>query len=119
MFCGRFPTWPLRDEAGKVIYDRAAIEKDYHCWGALAKHNIPMHFGELGCGRYTPPQVLYGWMDDTLDVINSLHSGWALWNFRGPCGVLDTNRAGTHYKDWHGHQLDHKLLNILQRKMNV
>src|SRR6202041_2300567 len=27
-------------------------------------------------------------------------SGWALWNFRGPFGVLDTQRAGTKFEDW-------------------
>ncbi len=47
----------------------------------------------------------------------SLRSGWALWNFRGSFGILDTDRAGTKFKNWHGHRLDHTLLTMLQRKM--
>jgi endoglucanase len=41
----------------------------------------------------------------------------ALWNFRGPFGVLDTQRPGTKFEDWHGHQLDRPLLALLQKKM--
>jgi endoglucanase len=50
-------------------------------------------------------------------VIGALRSGWALWNFRGPFGILDTGRAGTDFQAWHGHQLDAKLLGVLQSKM--
>ena len=50
-------------------------------------------------------------------TINNLHAGWALWNFRGPFGIVDTNRAGTKFTDHHGHQLDSQLLKILQSKM--
>ncbi len=71
----------------------------------------------MGCNRYTAPAVAHAWYSDTLDMINGLHSGWALWNFRGSNGILDTNRPGTKYKDWHGHQLDFELLQILQAKM--
>jgi endoglucanase len=52
-----------------------------------------------------------------LSVLGDLRSGWALWKFRGPSGVLDTQRAGTEFEDWHGHQLDRPLLALLQKKM--
>jgi endoglucanase len=52
-----------------------------------------------------------------LSVLGDLRSGWALWNFRGPFGVLHTQRAGTKFEDWHGHQLDRPLLALLQKKM--
>lgn len=113
------PTWPLKDAQGKVICDKEKIEKQYAPWGELAAHGVPIHFGEMGCNRYTAPAVAHAWYSDTLDVINSLHSGWALWNFRGSNGILDTNRPGTRYKDWHGHQLDFELLQILQSKMKA
>ena len=71
----------------------------------------------MGCYKHTPPDVVLAWFEDTLSVLGDLHSGWALWNFRGPFGVLDTERAGTKYEDWHGHKLDRQLLTLLQRKM--
>lgn len=113
------PTWPLKNAQGKIIEDRQTIEARFHPWGDLAQHGIPIHFGELGCGNHTPPSVAYAWYNDTLDMIGGLRSGWALWNFRGPFGILDTNRTGTRYKNWHGHQLDLTLLNILQSKMRA
>jgi endoglucanase len=40
-----------------------------------------------------------------------------LWNFRGPFGVLDTERPGTKFENWQGHRLDRSLLTLLQKNM--
>jgi endoglucanase len=111
------PTWPLKDAQGKVVADQKMMDEQFHPWADLAKHGVPIHFGEMGCNRYTPPKIAHAWFNDALEMIGKLNSGWALWNFRGPFGILDTNREGTDYKDWHGHKLDHTLLGILQAKM--
>ena len=110
------PTWPLKDSHGTLI-DRAELAHTFESWGTLAAQGVPIHFGEMGCYKHTPPNVVEAWFDDTLSVLNDLHSGWALWNFRGPFGVLDTERDGTKYEDWHGHKLDRGLLTLLQKKM--
>jgi endoglucanase len=112
------PTWPLKDASGAVVVDKQTLEKQFAPWGELAKQGIPLHFGEMGCDKNTPPDVVNAWFSDSLDVINGLHAGWALWNFRGPFGILDTGRDGTDFKKWHGHQLDYKLLRVLQSKMS-
>lgn len=112
------PTWPLKDRQGRV-YDRAALASTFRPWAKLRQQGIPIHFGEMGCYKHTPPNVVLAWFDDTLDVLNDLHTGWALWNFRGPNGILDTERAGTKFENWHGHQLDRPLLNLLQKRMRV
>lgn len=111
------PTWPLKDGKGAVVVDRAEVARTFRPWGDLAAHGVPMHFGEMGCYKHTPPEVVLAWFDDTLSVLNELNTGWALWNFRGPFGVLDTERSGTKFEDWHGHQLDRALLNLLQKRM--
>ena len=113
------PTWPLKDSSGKVICDPATLTRTFQPWGQLAAQGIPIHFGEMGCYKRTPPQIVLAWFNDTLSVLGGLHSGWALWNFRGPFGVLDTERPGTKYEPWHGHQLDRSLLDLLQQKMKV
>jgi len=48
------------------------------------------------------------------DILKHHGIGWALWNFRGNFGVLDSQRADVAYENWHGHQLDRKLLTLLQ-----
>jgi endoglucanase len=113
------PTWPLKDAKGNIIVDRRTIQEKFRLWEEPAQHGVPIHFVEMGCSNHTPPNVAYAWFNDSLDVINELHSGWGLWNFRGPIGILDTQRAGTKYKNWYGHQLDFTLLNLLRSKMNV
>ncbi len=109
------PTWPLKDDRGKVVCDRQTLATLFHPWGELAANGTLVHFGEMGCYKHTPPDVVLAWFDDTLDVVGELHSGWALWNFRGPFGVLDTERAGTKFEDWQGHKLDRPLLTLLQK----
>lgn len=111
------PTWPLKDSKGQVIADKQTKRAAASPWAEPAKHGVPIHFGEMGCYNHTPPEVVYAWYNDTLDVVNELRSGWALWNFRGSFGILDSGRAGTKYTDWHGHKLDINLLNLLKSKM--
>jgi endoglucanase len=110
------PTWPLKTRKGAIV-DRAELARTFQPWGELAARRIPIHFGEMGCYKHTPPNVVLAWFDDTLSVLGDLHSGWALWNLRGPFGVLDTERRSTKFEDWHGHQLDRALLSLLQKKM--
>jgi endoglucanase len=113
------PGWPLQDGKGNVICDRQTLAKLFHPWAELSARGTPIHFGEMGCYKHTPPEVVLAWFNDTCDVLGELHSGWALWNFRGPFGVLDTERPGTKFENWQGHQLDRPLLTLLQRKMKA
>jgi hypothetical protein len=39
-----------------------------------------------------------------------------MWNFNGEFGILDSNRSDVQYENWYGHQLDRKLLTMLQSK---
>lgn len=111
---GLAPTWPLRDEQGKVIADRRTVQESVRPWHDLERQGVQIHFGEMGCYKHTLPSVVHAWFRDALDAMAELHAGFALWNFRGPFGILDTERIGTKFEDWHGHQLDRRLLKILQ-----
>lgn len=113
------PTWPLKDGHGKVVANRQTIEDFVRPWRGMEQQGVRIHFGEMGCYKHTAHDVLLAWFDDTLEVLGELHSGWALWNFRGPFGVLDTERPGVKYEDWHGHALDRPLLDLLRRRMKA
>ena len=41
-----------------------------------------------------------------LEILTGHGIGYALWNFRGSFGLLDSGRKDVEYEDWHGHQLD-------------
>lgn len=43
--------------------------------------------------------------------------GWALWNFRGSFGFLDSERDDVKYEYFQGHRLDRDMLEVLQAGM--
>ena len=109
------PTWPLKNEAGEVTYGREELEEYYRPWGELVKQGIGVHCGEIGCYNRTPHDVFLAWMEDVMGILERYDIGYALWNFRGAFGVLDSGRDDVDYEDWHGHKLDRELLDLLQR----
>ena len=108
------PSWPLRDKRGRIIADRAALERRYAPWGALARRGVGVHCGECGCYNKTPYPVFIAWFRDVMEVLKERQIGYALWNFRGSFGVLDSGRTDIAYEDWRGHKLDRRLLKLLQ-----
>lgn len=109
------PTWPLLKENGAVVMDRAALERHYAPWAALARKGIGVHCGECGCYNKTPHDVFMAWFSDVMDILKGHGIGYSLWNLRGSFGVLDSGRNDVAYEDWYGHKLDRKLLALLQR----
>lgn len=109
------PTWPLKNKDGSVKLDRAGLEKMYAPWADLARKGIGVHCGEGGAFNRTPYKVFMGWMEDVMDILKGHGIGYALWNFRGSFGILDSGRKDIEYEDWHGHKLDRKLLALLQK----
>ncbi|MCF7976113.1 MAG: cellulase family glycosylhydrolase [Phycisphaerae bacterium] len=109
------PTWPLLNKDGSVKYDRAKLEAHYAPWAALAKKGIGVHCGEAGCYSKTPYDVFYAWYSDVMDILKGHGIGYALWNFRGSFGILDSGRTDIALEDWYGHKLDRRLLTLLQK----
>ncbi len=111
----RFPTpqWPGGDHFGQV-WDRARLEAHYAAWAQLFAQGIGVHCGEGGCYSETPHTVFLAWFRDVLEILGGHGIGFALWNFRGTFGLLDSGRKDVAYQDWHGHALDQRLLALLQ-----
>jgi len=79
-----------------------------HRRGRVLGAALPMAFNR------TPHDVTLRWAEDCLRNWREAGFGWALWNFRGPFGILDSGRADVRYDEFHGHQLDRKLLDLLR-----
>jgi len=109
------PTWPIRNSDGSVRSGRADLEALYAPWGALARKGIGVHCGECGCYNKTPYDVFMAWFGDVMEILQGHGIGYALWNFRGSFGILDSGRKDVDYEDWHGHPLDRQLLTMLQK----
>ncbi|MGE5224014.1 MAG: glycoside hydrolase family 5 protein [Omnitrophica WOR_2 bacterium] len=107
------PAWPGMQPDG-LHWDRKRLEEFYRPWVELSQGGVGVHCGEGGAYSYTPHTVVLTWLKDVLDILGERRIGFALWNFRGSFGVLDSNRQDVRYEDWYGHKLDRELLKRLQ-----
>jgi endoglucanase len=107
------PVWPGTIE-GKY-YGREQLEEYYKQWIDLINKGVGVHCGECGCWKKTPHNIFLAWFEDVIDILTKNGIGYALWNFRGDFGLLDSGRTDVNYTDWYGHKLDSKLLDLLRR----
>lgn len=108
------PSWPLVRENGEII-DKDFLKKHYQKWAKLINDGIGVICGEGGAYIHTPHDVVIRWLSDVLDILKEFEIGFALWQFRGAFGIIDSGRYDVEYEDFYGHKLDRKLLEILQR----
>lgn len=107
------PVWPGVID-GKY-YGREQLEEFYKPWIALKESGVGVHCGECGCYNKTPHNVFLAWFGDIVDILSSHEIGFALWNFRGDFGILDSRRTDIQYEEWYGHKLDRKLLDLIRK----
>jgi hypothetical protein len=84
-------------------------------WKEAEARGIGVMVGEWGSYNKTPHDVVLRWAEDCLSNWKQAGWGWAMWNFRGSFGILDSERKDVVYEDFEGHKLDRKLLDLLQR----
>lgn len=84
-------------------------------WKRLEARGVGVMVGEFGCYNQTPHHVALRWMRDNLENWRDAGWGWALWNFRGSFGPLDSGRSDVRYEDFHGHKLDREMMDLLRR----
>jgi aryl-phospho-beta-D-glucosidase BglC (GH1 family) len=84
-------------------------------WKALEAKGVGVMVGEWGVYNKTPHKVMLGFAKDVLSNWEKAGWGWALWNFSGDFGPLDSKREDVAYEDWEGHQLDRPMMDLLQK----
>jgi endoglucanase len=107
------PKWP--GQVGDQYLSRAMLETKLQPWIDLKNSGTGVHCGECGCYNRTPHDVFLAWFGDLLDILSDNGIGFALWEFDGAFGLLNSGRNDVAYEDFHGQKLDRKLLTLLQR----
>jgi len=108
------PTWPLREDG--TVWDKETLRR--RCiepWKRLERMGVGVMVGEFGAYNKTPHDVVMRWMRDFLQLWKEAGWGWALWQFIGSFGILDSGREDVKYENWRGHKLDRTMLELLQR----
>ena len=58
--------------------------------------------------------------EDYLDKLNALWRkrgyGWAIWDYDGPFGFVDSRRPDAEYIEIDGRKIDRKMLELLRQK---
>lgn len=107
------PKYP--GQVGNQYLSRQMLEAYYKPWIELKNKGVGVHCGECGCWNKTPHDVFLAWFGDVLDILSANKIGFALWEFIGDFGILNSNRADVAYEDWHGYKLDTKLLALIKK----
>ena len=107
------PKWP--GQVGDKYLSRALLEEFYQPWIELVKSGVGVHCGECGAWNKTPHEVFLAWFGDVLGILSEHDIGFAVWEFSGDFGVLNSGRADVAYEDWYGQKLDRKMLELLQK----
>ncbi|HEX3043865.1 MAG TPA: cellulase family glycosylhydrolase [Bacillota bacterium] len=107
----------MRGEPGaRGSYSREWLwEECIEPWRKLESQGSGVMVGEWGAYRRTPHEVTLRWMQDCLENWKKAGWGWALWNFRGDFGILDSRRSDVQYENFHGHLLDRAMLELLRK----
>ena len=99
-----------------MVCDREKLQRERIApWKELRAKGVGVHVGEWGAFNKTPHPVTLAWMEAWMKQWQTSGYGWALWNFRGTFGILDSGRADVQYEEWHGHKLDRAMLTLLQK----
>jgi endoglucanase len=100
-----------------VHVDKNWIENKIMPWVEFReKTGTTIHCGELGIFPVRVDRVsMLNWYRDLLDVLESYGIGWALWNLRGPFGIIETGREEFLTERLpNGDRLDGELLRLLR-----
>ena len=108
------PKYP--GQVGDQYLNRQMLEDYYKPWIEMKNRGVGVHCGECGCWNKTPHDVFLSWFGDVLDILRTNEIGFALWEFIGDFGILNSGRADVNYEDWYGYGLDKKLLELIQRQ---
>ncbi|QMU31199.1 glycoside hydrolase family 5 protein [Adhaeribacter radiodurans] len=107
------PKWP--GQVGDKYLSRALLEEFYKPWIDLVNSGVGVHCGECGSWNKTPHDVFLAWFGDVLGILSENGIGFAVWEFSGDFGVLNSGRTDVAYEDWYGQKLDRKMLNLLSK----
>jgi len=123
---GALPEWGRTQTVWAVAADGHLVSpaqhrrdqplRDYLApWLAIQAKGEQIFVGEFGCYNKTPHPVALAWLEDWLRLWQEAGIGWAMWNFRGAFGPVNSERADVKYEDWEGLKLDRAMLDLLLR----
>lgn len=101
--------------SGGTTKDKSWLRDEMKPWLELQRRGAGVMVGEFGAFSPCPHDVTLRWMEDMMSNWKEAGWGWAMWNFRGGFGIMDSNRTDVAYEDYHGRKLDRKMLELIRK----
>ena len=93
------------DGQAKMLAKQDCIPKDY-----------PVMIGEFGCYAKMDHESCLKWMEAGFKEWKKRGYGWAIWDYDGPFGFVDSGRPDAEYIEIDGRKVDRKMLELLRQK---
>ena len=93
------------DGQAKMLAKQDCIPKGY-----------PVMIGEFGCYAKMDHESCLKWMEEGFREWRKRGYGWAIWDYDGPFGFVDSGRPDAEYIEIDGRKIDRKMLELLRRK---
>ena len=93
------------DGQAKMLAKQDCIPKGY-----------PVMIGEFGCYAKMDHESCLKWMEAGFREWKKRGYGWAIWDYDGPFGFVDSGRPDAEYIEIDGRKIDRKMLELLRRK---
>lgn len=106
------PRYPYLLWQGR-FWSRNTLRNSYWQWRRVEKRGAKIHIGEFGCFNYTSNDVATRWLRDLLSIYKEFGWGYALWNFKGPFGIIDHGRPNSTFESLLGYNVDRAQLDLL------
>jgi len=95
------------------MWDCKALAEAYEEWRIVEAMGVKIHMGEFGCYNKTPNDIAVRWLTDLMSVWKEFGWGYAMWNLKGPFGIIDHGRKGARYEKIKGFNVDRDLLDLM------
>ena len=93
------------DGQAKMLAKQDCIPKGY-----------PVMIGEFGCYAKMDHESCLKWMEEGFKEWRKRGYGWAIWDYDGPFGLVDSSRPDAEYIEVMGRKVDRKMLELLRAK---
>ena len=93
------------DGQAKMLAKQDCIPKGY-----------PVMIGEFGCYAKMDHESCLKWMEEGFKEWRKRGYGWAIWDYDGPFGLVDSGRPDAEYIEVMGRKVDRKMLELLRAK---
>ena len=93
------------DGQAKMLAKQDCIPKGY-----------PVMIGEFGCYAKMDHESCLKWMEAGFREWKKRGYGWAIWDYDGPFGFVDSGRPDAEYIEIDGRKIDRKMLELLRAK---